>query len=365
MRTKAMLLTVAILVVAGATPALGSAAAQVIAPKITVSDGQPGGPVSINGVRFGASELVDIHLGAPDGTLLGTVAADANGQILDQVLTLPVPMAGGDTLAYGVGETSGRVSDPDTFRVHPGAASLDPSDLSVGDATTFAAYGFLPDEAVSVSFPDGTPVDATADADGTVMAGLVTPEEPAPGGEVTAIGSGTTSAHYTMVPVVAPSGLPEPGKVPVVVTGFASSERVEIDLDGTQALIMRVSELGSGQDVVRLATTYGTHTITATGLSSQLTATSPVELPATMRIHPDSGPPGIVLSIESGPGWGPSGQVEFWIQGKYFQTFTADDRGLVIIQFRVPAVPPGPVQLMLASRTLRRFARATFTVTGG
>jgi hypothetical protein len=168
-----------------------------------------------------------------------------------------------------------------------------------------------------------------------------------------------------MVPVVSASGVPKPGKVPVVVSGFAASERVEIDLDGTQALILRVSALGSGEDVIRLATTFGTHTITATGLSSQLTATAPVDLPATMRIKPASGPPGIVLSIESGPGWGPNGQVELWIQGKFIQTFTADERGLVIIQFRVPAVPPGPVQLMLASRSLLRFARATFIVTGG
>src|SRR4029077_4966396 len=160
---------------------------------------------------------------------------------------------------------------------------------------------------------------------GSFIVGLISPPEPAPGGEVTAVAnSGTTHAHFNTIAVLTVTGTPKPRNIPVSVTGFGVSERVSIKVDQSNGTILQADANGSAQGVITRSTLFGAHTLTATGLTSGVTATTSIEIPATMQLRPTSGPVGTVVTVRSGPGWGSSATVQLWINGGRVKDFIAD-----------------------------------------
>jgi hypothetical protein len=346
-------------------PWVSSNAVTVAKAQLTLSDGQPGGAITASGVGFAANETVDVRLDSPTGVPLGTATADATGTFSDQDLTLPEPLAGGTHQAYGTGLSNGAVSDPGPFSVHPGGATLEPADLAANQSTTFSAYGFLPGEQVSVSFPGQTPVSGPADEMGTFVVGLISPAEPAPGGEVTAVAtSGTTHAHFTTIAVLSVTGTPTPRNIPVSVTGFGAQEPVSVTVDGSNGTVLQTDANGSASGVIsRSSVLFGAHTLMGTGATSGVTASTSVEIPATMQLRPSSGPVGTVVKIRSGPGWGAAATVQFWVNGHRYTNYTADAQGAVNEQITIPSLPPGIVQMVLYGPGVQRRAQANFQVT--
>lgn len=346
-------------------PWVSSNAVTVAAAQLRASDAVPGGPVVLSGQGFAADELVDIHLGASDGELLGTVSARSRGSFEDKVVALAIPAPGGENQAFGVGQTSGTVSAPASFMVSPGAAGLDPADLAAGQSTTFAAYGFVPGEDVAVAFPGQDPVTGVADESGTFVVGLISPALPAPGGEVTASAdSGSTAADYTTVPVVATVGTPLPGAVKVSATGFAPLEWVILDLEGIGATAVLTDAAGSGRTTLTRPTVFGDFVLTATGSQSGLTDTITVSIHASVTLTPNAGRPGVVVTVTSGPGWLPLTTVEVYFDSQPAGSLQTSVTGEIDDTWVVPNHAAGLVVFELRDSILGVTARAWFTVTG-
>jgi hypothetical protein len=326
--------------------------------------GVPGGTVSIHGSGFGPSETVDVHLDSATGPVLRSGVTDSTGAFPSVSTTLPSPLTGGTHQLYGVGRTSGIVG-PGVLSVTP-AGTLTPAAVASGDPTTYAGVGFMPGEQVSVSFPGGTPLTATADATGSVSVALTSPPEPAGGGVVTAAApSGSATSTFTVVPRLSLSQTTsEPGRtVPATLSGFGASETVSFTIDGTQVSTATTDATGSASTTVPMNTTFGSnHKVTATGATSAATATATITLPAFVTLSPNTGPVGTVVTITSGPGWVAGETLQLKWGNTVVQTLTADGTGSVSTTYTIPQHVTGTVTISLTDTVLGQQGKASFTI---
>jgi hypothetical protein len=301
------------------------------------------------------------------GTVVGTQSTDAKGEfITGKAITLPAPLAGGEHMLFGVGETSGIVGwGP--VNVLP-VSTMTPTALAAGDVTTVSAMGFVPGETVSMAFPDGPPSQLQADGSGSVQTQLPSPPEPYGGGFVTASApSGTVKVKFSAIPQFTTVTQAQPwDEVPVTMTGYGAGEPIVATFDNnppTQTFVADAS--GSVSDELLLDTVFGTHDITMTGLNTGVTKTvGHVSMPAKVTVSPSSGPPGTVITITSGPGWVPLSILHVTWSGSIIANPVADAHGAISVTFTVPQRNPGNVKITVKDDGQLGFQpQATFTVT--
>jgi hypothetical protein len=323
----------------------------------------PGETKTVRGHGFQPGETVEVRLESSTGTRLGTVVVDTAGDF-NSSFTFPAPFAGGNHVLVGVGGTSGIVG-PGPLTVVP-TGSIDKVNLAVGDTTTFSGMGFLPGESVSLSFPHGSTVTGTADANGSLSRSLVSPAEPFPGGKVRASGpSGTLEYSFNTVPQFTSPGQGQAGgQAPISLTGYGPSETVELRFDSEAPVATFVADsTGSLSENLVLRTTFGNHDLKARGTSSGIEKSNPITLPASMSITPTSGPVGTVVTVRSGPGWVSGETMQVKWQSEVVKTVTADANGVVNTTFTVPSHAPGVVVVRLTGTQLGITVNATFTIT--
>jgi len=328
--------------------------------------GQPGKVVGgVHGGGFAPGETVDIKVDSAGNPTLATVVTDSTGAILNGPVTLPVPLSGGIHLFYAVGRTSGLVGTGPVTVVPDG--SVTPASVAAGDTTVFSGVGFRPNEAVSVSFPGGTPVVRAADSTGSVNVSVISPAEPFPGGNATASApSGVVTDPYTTLARFTAPASAEPGdQMPVTLTGFAPGEQVNANFDAAPVTqTYTASAAGSVTSTLFLDTTFGTHDVTMTGVTSGTVKTAfRISMPQWMTITPPSGPVGTVVSVSSTYGWVPGSTVHLYWGSTVVKDVTADANGSVGTTFTIPTHALGDVTMKLKDDILLLTATATFTVT--
>jgi hypothetical protein len=334
-----------------------------IAFMIRPSEAHPGGNIVVNGSGFGPSEVVEVRLDSKTGLVLGTATADGTGSFASATFPMPAPLPGGMHVVWGIGRTSGRMGFG-SMNVVP-VVTPSPFNVPAGGATVVTSMGFKAGEQVTMSFPMGAPIVATADGNGTAAATLLSPPEPYPGGIITASApSAIATGNFGVVPVLnAPSQGQSGGTVTVSVTGYGAADQVQISFDGGGPVkTFTTDSRGSGSTVVTLPSRFGTHAIAATGASGA-TRSANIMLPATMALSPTSGAPGTTVQVDSGPGWIPGEIVHlYWASTILLKDVTADGGGTIHTTFVVPNHQPGQVNTSLKGGTSGFLTSAPFTV---
>jgi galactose oxidase-like protein len=330
-------------------PWVSSGVATVANPVVTVANGVPGTKVSTTGVGFGANELVDLHIDSSTGAILRTITANPVGQWSSNNatdLTLPTPLVGGPHTMHAIGRATGSMTTA-AFTVAP-AASISPASVASGGTTTLTGNGFGAGVTVTASFPGGAQVSGTASSTGAVTLNPVSPAEPWPGGSVTVSApSGSFTVPFNTVSTMKVSGKPAPTKITLALTGWGASETVTFTLDGqTQTAVTNSS--GSATPKITLRTTWGKHVVTAVGATSGINmSVTTVWMYPTMTYSPTSGPPGAVVTIDSGSGWTVGSRVTLYWGKQVAQTLTADADGSIHTSYTIGSHPPGTVYLKL------------------
>jgi hypothetical protein len=325
----------------------------------------PGGLVGIKGGGYWASEKIDIRFDSPTASNLTVLTASSTGGLLFTNVTMPSPASGGTHMLYGVGESS-HIAGLGPVTIVPGG-SLSTKAVAAGDVTVFSGAGYVPGDTVSVSFPGGTPVQASADATGSVSVAVTSPPEPQPGGMVSGVsGSGTATTAYTVNTVLSAPLTSEPQQiVPISIAGYGPSEQVAISFDaGPTTLTVTTDANGSATPNLTLDATFGGHNINATGVSSGVTATVHISLPTFVQLAPASGASGATIEVMSGPGWAPNEVVQILWNGTVMQQVTADSNGAIDTNFVTPTHKAGTVTLAVHGTLIGLTASTVYTILG-
>jgi hypothetical protein len=329
--------------------------------------GFPGGSLGLRGAAFGPGESVALHLDSVTGPVLATLAADVSGALPFTSVTLPAPLTGGVHMLFGTGQISGIVG-PGPMTVVPTAA-VSPKALTAGDPTTLTGLGFVPGEAVSASFPGGSPTVGVADGTGTVRVTLPSPMEPWPGGNVTASApSGSASDSFTVTTTFSlpTTGAPQTS-VPIALTGYGPGESVDLSFDGGPAVESIATDAsGSFSGSILLDMRFGTgHTVRLLGRSSAVSKTAKIDLPATMSVSPGTGPVGTTVFVDSGPGWASGEAMTILFGADTVGHPAADAAGVVHTTFVAPNHALGSVVVKVKGSVVPLTASAAFGVTSG
>jgi hypothetical protein len=235
--------------------------------------------------------------------------------------------------------------------------------IAAGSTYTYHGRGFVPGESVTAQFPGGAPKSQTATSVGSVDIALVSPPEPAAGGDVTvSAASASRAVHFrTLALVHAPDTAQPQDGVPVSLTGFGASENVTVKIDTKVLLTLPTDQWGSAAGTLPLDTTFGHHLIVFTGAASKVSKQSGITLAQTMAVSPDSGPAGTSVEVTSGPGWNPGETMEIRVSGDLIKTVTANSNGSVDTTIVIDK-HPGAIQVTVYGRTVKLTAKADFTV---
>ena len=327
--------------------------------------GKPGGLLqNVHGGGFGPTESVALRLDSPTGKVLATVQSDVVGGFPNTDVTLPLTIAGGAHTLYGVGADSGIVGYG-PFTINP-IGDMNPTSLAAGDSTTFTGSGFVPHETVTIAFPNYAPKSFQADWQGTLNASLTAPAEPGPGQDITVTSSGEPiDVHYKVLATLTIPDSGEPGvPMPFSLTGFGASEQAELYVDdGDSGQGFTTDATGSVSSSVAVDTTFGNHQLKFLGVSSGISASTHVGMPAYVKLTPSSGPVGTTVTVSSKFGWPANDTVSFYWDKQLKDTLHPDGNGSVTTTISVPQHNPGTVVAKLTDTILNASPTATFTIT--
>lgn len=289
-----------------------------VSVSLDTSSARRGRTVLVTGRSFAPRELVTIRLSGVR-TVLAVVRASASGTLVERV-TIPSSASFGLHALYVTGATSLRTSavafvvaqrqtsvaqgqTQAVTAVSQSSATLSAatSSLAAGDTLLVSGHKFMANETVTININGMATALATvqASATGTLSVHVTIPATLAAGVHiVTATG---LSSHLTAIVVVyvsvsttitpAPTTTVTPSLTLTALPGntvllsgnrFAASEAISFTINGLATPLAVVTATATGDVVARvtlpatLAT--GAYTITATGATSQLTATTIVDV---------------------------------------------------------------------------------------
>lgn len=384
-----LFIVLAVLVVAALVPAFSllhsgrtvarAAGPQSAGPTLSTSVGSV--PVwhtfTVTGQGFAPDETVNMSLETPTSTnnFLGTLACDSTGLCTGTMTAAPAtPVPQGVYTLVGVGETSGLTAQtsieigpnitldyPLSGASHYGEANTRSHLIGVGPGTEVEAkgYSFGSAETVQVylgtasGMLEGTP---RADALGTLLFSFTTPGTLTPGWYfVTVVRSGqkpaTLASQFHIIPsqMTASAGIHGSQPIWAILKGFQAGEQVTLswNANGGQVLgTLSMDPLGSVRSctpesmfncIVPPAAPPGSYTLTATGDSSGLKATSGLNVGPGIALSPDEVGPGNTITVNGG-GFTPDEKVKV-----YFQTTanglistTTDASGAFSVSLTVP-----------------------------
>ena len=176
--------------------------------------------------------------------------------------------------------------------------------------------------------------------------------------------SGTATTKFNALPSLAvPASVGPTDAVPVSMTGYGASEKVTLSLDSGPVLATVIDDgFGSGAGTAPIDTTFGTHTLTATGVSSHATKSESLSVPGTLSLSPTEGLVGTKVSFSSEDGWVPGESIQLWLGSTKLQTVVADSAGSATGTFTIPQRQAGSVTIKLTDTVLGISATAAFDV---
>ncbi len=344
--------------------AVTSAPVTVLTDLIAKAPASPGGAVTLSGGGFGPNEAVALSIDSPSGPTLGSVTVDANGAFAGYQATVPNPLPGGVHTIDGVGANSG-ILGQGNLTVVPGG-SLSPTHVGAGGSAVFSGAGFVPGETVVTAFAGDMGVSATADANGSISATVVSPPEPGPKNVVTATApSGSASVTYTVDTTMTIPTRGEPG-VPIAfsITGYGANETVDALINNVKnGQTYTTDANGSASGTVTIYQHFGNnYMVRMTGEVSGQSKMVQVDLPGYVSIDPQSGTVGTVVTVSSLYGWIPGETVHLRVAGTPYADVVADGNGSVVTTFVVPQHAPGNISVCLADDILGISPSTPFTI---
>jgi hypothetical protein len=337
-----------------------------IDPNATVSmdDGTPGSSVHVSGTAFGPTEEVDLYLGSPGGTSVGSATTDGSGNFSGATATLPDVIRGGEHDVYAVGQDSGIIA-LGSMSVVP-EASVTPTTAAAGDTLTYSGDGFLENGTVTIAFPDGTSYQRTANSSGVISTNVTMPALPAPSATIT--GTATNGTTTSTVAVSASMSLPGSAgaseAASVEINGLQAGETVQFSFDaGSNLQTFAADSTGTVDADVVMPDGLGWHVMHAHAMVSDVDLSGKVLVTPGVTVSPGSGKPGTVVTITSGPGWVPGETLTLVWRGVVTEaTLTADADGSISTTFTIPSHVPGAVSIELNDDVLSQTSTTYFTV---
>ncbi|MFH1897693.1 MAG: carboxypeptidase regulatory-like domain-containing protein [Candidatus Desantisbacteria bacterium] len=277
---------------------------------ITPTSGTVGTVVTVNGEGFGSKEGVRVDFGTSVSTAV--ITTDGLGEF--------TTMFAVDTQSYGthtiraIGITSGRVADG-VFRVFGNISRISPTQGTVGTLVTVNGHGFGAGETMMVDFGNTVSVTMTTTSTCGTFTTMFTVDTQAYGTHtISAIGitsGGKADGAFRVLGSISKIS-PTEGTVGTLVTvngnGFGAGEAVRIDLGNTVSMAATtVSTCGTFTAMFTVDTqTYGTHTISAVGITSGGKADGAFKVLGSISgISPAQGTVGSLITVQ-GNGFGSS-----------------------------------------------------------
>lgn len=301
-----------------------AACGQTTSPSITLSptSGVAGTTVSVTGKGYQAGETVNIYVDSSTTKPIGSVTASSSGGFTKSV-TIPVGTSIGDHRIHAVGQTS-KLRTARTFTVTAPVLTLAlaPKSAQIGATVQATGGGFQPGETVKI-YLDSSKTTAltsvTASGTGGFTAAFTIP--PTTGGphRIHAVGqtSKTRTAQTLVVtPTLTPSIASGQARATfsVAVKGFAASETISLywDNQSSPETTATVDASGVATFSTKAPWTYGPHTATVKGGTSNLQGTFAFSVTPKVKLTPNSGPASTAFQVR-GTGFQPGTKVNvYW-----------------------------------------------------
>jgi hypothetical protein len=270
--------------------------------RVSTESAPVGAAVTLTCERIGANEIVDIRWGGPSTPPIQETTSSATGAV-NAVVTIPEGTNGNHYLI-----ATGRTSETEAAAIFNTVPSMTRQhwNRTVGSTTTITLRGFSSNEQVRVAFrvtPASSVVvgTATVDSKGSGSLLITIPVSTIGRHDLTATGLSTGLTANAAINVnpsvqVVPGTTTAGGQTGVSLRGYAGGEQVRIALNGTTIGQVRASSSGSTTASSALVTipsttAQGSHTLTATGLTSGGTSSATVQIVGvTLSEEPTSTP---------------------------------------------------------------------------
>jgi hypothetical protein len=341
--------------------------------KITPTEGPVGTNVTLNGYGFIALQQLRIKF---KDTVIATPTATSVGS-WNITYTIPATPSGGYT--FDVGPTS----DPDVvwlskyFKVTPKITAT-PSSGTVGQTIAINGTGFASKEKDIVVTFGGKMVKKISYAEENGSWGDIIAVPPVQRGDYKIDASGTSTRARDVPDVtftVNPGILVEPisayigDTITVAGGGFAIGETgIQVYFDGMVVSPTTITANISGcweSSFTLPASTYGSHTVSASGDITQPAVTRALNTQAKiLELSPVEGAPGDSVSL-TGNGFGASKKITVTIGGTAVpgNSLTTQSNGNVVISFRVPKGSTEGIRTLVVTDEGGATASVDFTVT--
>lgn len=305
----------------------------------------------LTGLGFAANETVQVQLDNTNGYAVGYLSCDVNGDCSGEPVMPHSNVVQGLHLLIGTGLTSGVIAEaPITFTP---AFSVSPVQGGPGTYLNLNGAAFAANETVQAYWGttsgtlEGT---ATTDSYGNLNFSFNAPTGLSAGKYTITVARtnqkpATLTATFKVVPphmTSSPAGIHNGQTVFAQLSGFQAYEQVTISWNangGQQLSVFNVGSDGSASvSFIPPSAPHGSYTLTATGVSSGLQATSSLNIGPGILLTPNSTNPGNTITV-SGGGFSANETLNV-----YFQTAangvvsaTTDSTGAFSVSLTVPS----------------------------
>lgn len=337
----------------GQTSHISAGATLSIIPSLStsVSKVKPGQTITLTGLGFATYESVQVQLNTTSGSTLGYLSCDGNGTCTGSATMPNYSVLAGLDILIGSGTTSGMIAEyPITFIP---AITLSPVQGGPGTYLSLSGAAFAANETVQVywgttsGISEGT---STTDAYGNLNFSFNAPTGLAVGNYSVTVARtkqkpATVTATFRIIPpqmVSTPAGILNGQSVYVQLSGFQSDEQVTMSWNangGQQVTTFNVGSDGSvSTNFVPPSAPKGSYTLTATGGSSGLQATSSLTIGPGIVLSPNSTNPGNTITV-SGGGFSANEALDVYFQLKTngVTSVTTDATGSFNVSLTVPS----------------------------
>lgn len=297
----------------GSTSSVTAGTMLSILPRLALSTNvvQPGQAITITAVGFAANEYLQFSVDTPNNQTFYSAYADAQGSFTASVPFLSASITNGSHMILGVGYSSALIAES-PITVIP-QITLNVTSGGPGTYSYLSGSGFAARETVqiscnseSTSFALGS---AITDASGNLSFSINIPVGIAAGDyTITATRNNRTPATanttFTVVPpaISASSGILSGQSVTFFLKGFQAYETVALKWDangGQQITTVSVDSTGAASSTVTPGSApNGSYTLSATGSTSNLIATTPLSVGPGSTVN--SANPGGVATVQGG-----------------------------------------------------------------
>jgi hypothetical protein len=327
---------------------------------LSPASGPSGSQISASATGFVPGETVDFSY---DGAGIRQCTADPSGSC---GATVTVPSGPGGNYTVSANGTSGHAVATATFTRTPTLTLYPPAGLP-GSTFQATATGFAANDVVDFTYGNGADGSCDADASGDCTAQLAVPADGPGAYAITGLGVSGLSATATFTQTVALTLSPNLGGVGTTFqangAGFMPAETVDVYFNGVLSRSCLAGTNGTCSAAVTVPNLpVGAYTVTATGLSSGVSASFSFNIVPVLTLTPNSGAPGSSYTAVA-TGFQPDLEIFVYFGGVgEAGQCAADATGSCTVQAVVPPYPAAAVNVAAFQPDSAETANATYDV---